>query len=92
MKKCFKLLLIFFFLLCSLIFKLPVFHNSRTHINNVQMKINENEKEIAIKYQQIEDENNNIKNLKNDIHKNYQFLEDTHRLIESKQAQLKVTL
>lgn len=54
------------------------------------MKINENEKEIAIKRQQIEDENNNIKNLKNNIHKKYQFLEDTQRLIESLQTQLKV--
>lgn len=54
------------------------------------MKIHENQKEIVIKRQQIEDENNTIKNLKNDVDKKYQFLKDTQRLIESKQSQLKV--
>lgn len=54
------------------------------------MQILDNQKEIAMKRQKIEDENNKIKNLKNDVDKKYQFIENTQHLIVKKRSQLKV--
>lgn len=66
------------------------FLNSQDYLSTLESKIEKNEKEITIKHQQIEDENNKTINLKNDIDIKQKLILHKQKVVREKELQLKV--
>lgn len=66
------------------------YKNSNEYLKNTEQKINEYQREISIKNQQIKDGNTEIEYLKNNYDSKQKILLNAQRLIEEKQLQLVV--
>lgn len=59
-------------------------------MTNIEYQIKVNDEEIIKKHQQIANENDEIKCIKNNIDNKCKLITDTQHLIEQKQSQLQV--